>query len=131
MEQNKSGQWWNGGWQRWGKSEWDGEKTSNIRKDDRGSITLNEKKSGFWVEDENQCQAPFNPLANGVFVWTETKGAGHTFVSVHESNSPFVYTYGRFGRRGTPLGTTGDGILNFLKYEGRCFLNRCSLNGTN
>jgi hypothetical protein len=117
VEQSKSGQWWNGGWQRWGKSEWDGEKTSNIRKDERVSVTLNEKKSGFWVEDEKQCQAPFNPLANGVFVWTETKGAGHAFVSVHESNSPFVYTYGRFGRRGTPLGATGDGILNLLRSE--------------
>lgn len=117
MDQSKSGQWWNGGWQRWGKSEWDGEKISNIKKDDRGSVTFNEKQSGFWLEDANQCQAPFNPLANGVFVWTETKGAGHAFVSVHENNSPFVYTYGRFGRRGTPLGATGDGILNFLKYE--------------
>lgn len=66
-------EWWVA-WQRWGTSEWDGEKTSNIRKDDRGSVALNEKKSGFWVEDEKQCQAPFNPLANGVFVWTETKG---------------------------------------------------------
>ncbi|WP_435952244.1 PAAR domain-containing protein [Dryocola sp. BD626] len=54
-----------------------------------------------------------NPLLNGVYIWTEIIDAGHAFVSVHENNSIYVYTYGRFGRRG-PANFTGDGILNFF-----------------
>ncbi|MDE8741906.1 hypothetical protein PZA20_08715 [Pectobacterium polaris] len=69
-----------------------------------------------WTALVEQCKPKINPIANGVFIWTETKGAGHVFVSVHENNDAYVYTYGRFGRRwfGSLL---GDGILNFLKYE--------------
>ncbi|RYC47943.1 hypothetical protein [Pectobacterium zantedeschiae] len=69
-----------------------------------------------WTALVEQCKPEINPIANGVFIWTETKGAGHVFVSVHENNDAYVYTYGRFGRRW--LGSlAGDGILNFLKYE--------------
>ncbi|MCW2485975.1 hypothetical protein J5069_08715 [Candidatus Symbiopectobacterium sp. NZEC127] len=73
-------------------------------------------KKGEWISPIGQCQLEINPIANGVFIWTETKGAGHVFVSVHDNNNAYVYTYGRFGRRwfGSLL---GDGILNFLKYE--------------
>lgn len=117
MDPSKSGQWWNGGWQRWGKSEWKGEKTSNFRPDDQGSVTLNEPAKGFWVDKESECKAPINPLANGVFIWTEIQGTGHAFVSVHENNSPFVFTYGRFGRMGSPAGMVGDGVLNNLRFE--------------
>ncbi|MDO6409233.1 PAAR domain-containing protein [Pantoea phytobeneficialis] len=56
------------------------------------------------------------PIPDGVYIWTEIIGAGHTFVSVHENDHIYLYTYGRFGRRG-PGGLTGDGILNFLKDE--------------
>lgn len=94
-----------------------GEPISYLKKDDPGRVELIETAKGFWVDSSEDCQAPVNPLANGVFVWTEVKGAGHTFVSAHEDNSPFVYTYGRFGRVGNPLGAVGDGILNFLQYE--------------
>jgi len=59
------------------------------------------------------CKPEDNPLLNGVYIWTEITDAGHAFVSVHENNSIFVYTYGRFGRKG-PATLTGDGILNFL-----------------
>ncbi|HEX4501928.1 MAG TPA: PAAR domain-containing protein [Scandinavium sp.] len=59
------------------------------------------------------CKPEDNPLLNGVYIWTETTGAGHAFVSVHQNNSIYVYTYGRFGRKG-PATLTGDGILNFL-----------------
>lgn len=59
------------------------------------------------------CKPEDNPLLNGVYLWTETKGAGHAFVSVHENNNVYLYTYGRYGRTG-PGGITGDGILNFL-----------------
>lgn len=58
----------------------------------------------------------YNPLENSVFIWTETKDAGHTFVSVHENNVVSVHTYGRFGRIDQG-GLTGDRILNFLKHE--------------
>lgn len=59
------------------------------------------------------CKPEYNPLLNGVFIWTEITDAGHAFVSVHQDSSIYVYTYGRFGRRG-PANLTGDGILNFF-----------------
>lgn len=59
------------------------------------------------------CKPEDNALLNGVYIWTEITDAGHAYVSVHESNSIYVYTYGRFGRKG-PATLTGDGILNFL-----------------
>ncbi|WP_156294000.1 PAAR domain-containing protein [Serratia oryzae] len=62
------------------------------------------------------CRPEDNPLLNGVYIWTETTGAGHSFVSVHENNTIYLYTYGRYGRTG-PADLTGDGILNFLKDE--------------
>ncbi|MEG4684936.1 PAAR domain-containing protein [Enterobacter cloacae] len=64
----------------------------------------------------NTCKPEDNPLLNGVYLWTEITDAGHAFVSVHENNSIYVYTYGRFGRRG-PANFTGDGILNFFTGE--------------
>jgi len=81
------------------------------------------------------CKPEDNQLLNGVYIWTETTDAGHTYISVHENNSIYVYTYGRFGRKG-PATLTGDGILNFLtgddarlyyreelyKYQARIFL---------
>lgn len=68
------------------------------------------KKQNSFAET---CKPEDNDLLNGVYIWTETTDAGHTFVSVHENNSIYVYTYGRFGRKG-PATLTGDGILNFL-----------------
>ncbi len=59
------------------------------------------------------CKPEDNRLLNGVYIWTEITDAGHAFVSVHENNSIYIYTYGRFGRRG-PANFTGDGILNFF-----------------
>ncbi|MBL0598041.1 hypothetical protein JD516_09480 [Aeromonas jandaei] len=49
---NKNGEWWNGGWQRWSKGSWDGEKESNFRKNDHGSVTPIEKSEGVWVNGE-------------------------------------------------------------------------------
>ncbi|MEI7409817.1 hypothetical protein [Pectobacterium aroidearum] len=73
---------------------------------------------GEWVNQIQECKKENNPLENGVFIWTEIKGTGHAFVSVHEGNNASVFTYGRFGRRSGAGGTVGDGILNFLRFEG-------------
>ena len=62
------------------------------------------------------CKPEDNQLLNGVYIWTETKNAGHAFVSVHKSNLVYLFTYGRYGRT-NPGGFTGDGILNFLQDE--------------
>ena len=62
------------------------------------------------------CKPEDNQLLNGVYIWTETKNAGHAFVSVHENNNVYLYTYGRYGRTNRG-GFTGDGILNFLQDE--------------
>ncbi|MBN3061852.1 MULTISPECIES: hypothetical protein [Pectobacterium] len=72
---------------------------------------------GEWVNHVQECKKENNPLENGVFIWTEIKGTGHAFVSVHEDNNASVFTYGRFGRRSGAGGTVGDGILNFLRFE--------------
>ncbi|MEG5826666.1 PAAR domain-containing protein [Enterobacter bugandensis] len=69
------------------------------------------------------CKPENNPLLNGVYIWTEITDAGHAFVSVHENNSIYVYTYGRFGRKG-PATLTGDGILNFLTGDDACLYYR-------
>lgn len=62
------------------------------------------------------CKPEDNQLLNGVYIWTETTSAGHAFVSVHENNSIYLYTYGRYGR--TDKSTfTGDGILDFFQDE--------------
>ncbi|MDC9613299.1 hypothetical protein PSI19_05240 [Xenorhabdus khoisanae] len=53
-------------------------------------------------------------LPKGVFLWVETKGTGHTFISVHTENGINVFTYGRYADTG-PLGITGDGILIWLQ----------------
>ncbi|WP_312948519.1 PAAR domain-containing protein [Superficieibacter sp.] len=62
------------------------------------------------------CKPEDNPLLNGVYIWTEIKNAGHAFVSVHENNNVYLYTYGRYGRTNRG-GFTGDGVLNFLQDE--------------
>lgn len=62
------------------------------------------------------CKPEDNQLLNGVYLWTETKKAGHAFVSVHENNNVYLYTYGRYGRTNRG-GFTGDGVLNFLQDE--------------
>ncbi|AOR60793.1 hypothetical protein [Pectobacterium parmentieri] len=72
---------------------------------------------GEWVNQIQECKKEINPLENGVFIWTEIKGTGHAFVSVHEGNNASVFTYGRFGRRSGVAGAVGDGILNFLRFE--------------
>ncbi|MGK4351676.1 PAAR domain-containing protein [Enterobacter sichuanensis] len=62
------------------------------------------------------CKPTDSWLLNGVYLWTETTSAGHAFVSVHENNSIYLYTYGRYGR--TDRSTlTGDGILDFFQDE--------------
>jgi len=61
------------------------------------------------------CKPEDNPLLNGVYIWTEITETGHAFVSVHENNVVYLYTYGRYGRTGGPIETTGDGILDFMK----------------
>lgn len=63
------------------------------------------------------CEPENNPLLNGVYIWTEITETGHAFVSVHENNVVYLYTYGRYGRTGGPIETTGDGILDFMKGE--------------
>ena len=62
------------------------------------------------------CKPEDNQLLNGVYLWTETTSAGHAFVSVHENNSIYLYTYGRYGRTDKST-VTGDGILDFFQDE--------------
>ncbi|CAI8794183.1 PAAR domain-containing protein [Kosakonia quasisacchari] len=70
------------------------------------------KKNNF----ADTCKPEDNPLLNGVYIWTEITDAGHAYVSVHQDNSIYLYTYGRYGRTG-PGNLTGDGILDFLQGE--------------
>lgn len=83
---------------------------------------------GKWVDQIQQCKKENNPLENGVFIWTEIKGSGHAFISIHEGNNATVFTYGRFGRRSGIAGVMGDGILNFysLKMRGDITEKNCT-----
>ncbi|GJA83670.1 hypothetical protein KAM448_42060 [Aeromonas caviae] len=92
------------------------EPISYLRKDHPISVTPVAQAQGCWLESTDDSTQPVNPLANGVFLWTEIIGAGHAFVSVHQDNNPYVYTYGRFGRTGGSLGAVGDGVLNFFQF---------------
>lgn len=59
------GEWWNGGWQRRGKSEWNLENESIFRKNDDISVSLVQKSRGFWVDGEptkNNMEHPSNFL---------------------------------------------------------------------
>ncbi|MBL0867596.1 hypothetical protein [Pectobacterium carotovorum] len=87
---------------------------TNYFRDDPTYLT---PSKGEWVNHVQECKKENNPLENGVFIWTEIKGTGHAFVSVHEDNNASVFTYGRFGRRSGVAGAVGDGILNFLQFE--------------
>ncbi|MDX6041233.1 PAAR domain-containing protein [Scandinavium lactucae] len=60
------------------------------------------------------CFAEQNELTEGVFLWTETQGAGHAFVSIHIENAIYVFTYGRYDQEG--FSPVGEGVL--IKYSG-------------
>lgn len=50
-------------------------------------------------------------------IYTETKGTGHTFITVKNKDDVIVYTYGRYaGGDAITGGTTGKGVL--IKYTG-------------
>ncbi|GIZ16202.1 hypothetical protein [Capnocytophaga catalasegens] len=49
-------------------------------------------------------------LPSGVFVWTEIKGTGHTFLTVHKNNRVVAYTYGRYDDVDFTQ-ITGEGVL--------------------
>ena len=50
-------------------------------------------------------------IKDGVYVWVETIGVGHSFISIIENKIPTLYSYGRYGNDGI-----SDGVL--LIYKG-------------
>lgn len=60
-----------------------------------------------------ECKTSDNLLYEGVFVWTETFGSGHSFITIHKKNKVSLYSYGRYGESG-PLTLTGDGIMLYM-----------------
>ena len=89
------------------------EKNSPLPQSDPEQHAQAAKKQNSFADT---CKPEDNPLLNGVYLWTETTSAGHAFVSVHENNSIYLYTYGRYGR--TDKSTfTEDGILDFFQDE--------------
>lgn len=63
-----------------------------------------------------------NIIHDGIFVWTETKGSGHSFISIHNNLSVTVFTYGRFDDVGF-MGLVGDGVL--IKMTDRKAIEYC------
>ncbi len=49
-------------------------------------------------------------LFRGTFLWTETKGTGHTFLSVHKNNEITLFTYGRYDDADW-IPISGEGVL--------------------
>jgi RHS repeat-associated protein len=48
-----------------------------------------------------------------VVIYTETKGTGHTFLTVQSGKDLVVYTFGRYGKA---YGTIGEGVM--IRYDG-------------
>lgn len=66
----------------------------------------------FNSPSENVCVISHLELPSGVFVWAETKGTGHVFLTVHKENNIYLYTYGRYDDAYMiSLGTMGEGVL--------------------
>ena len=61
------------------------------------------------------CFAKSIELSDGVFLWVETEGAGHAFVSIHIKNTIYVFTYGRYDQEG--FSPVGEGVL--IKYSAK------------
>ena len=60
-------------------------------------------------------------LPNGIFVWTETVGTRHTFLTIHKDNIITLFTYGRYDDAYMiSLGTIGEGVL--IKYSNKLAL---------
>ncbi|GAA0342600.1 PAAR domain-containing protein [Morganella psychrotolerans] len=64
----------------------------------------------------DESKSSDNILYEGVFVWTETHGSGHSFITIHKNNQVSLYSYGRYGTPG-PLTLTGDGIMLYMTGE--------------
>ena len=65
--------------------------------------------------NESVCSNSDFILPSGVFVWTETVGTGHTFLTIHKDNIVTLFTYGRYDDAYMiSLGTMGEGVL--IKY---------------
>ncbi len=66
-----------------------------------------------YIEDkdkEAQLAVSHHNLFHGTFLWTETKGTGHTFLSVHNQNEIILFTYGRYDDADW-IPITGEGVL--------------------
>ncbi|HIF9400326.1 TPA: PAAR domain-containing protein [Photobacterium damselae] len=60
-----------------------------------------------------------NSIKNGVYLWIETKGVGHTLISIFKDGKLTIYTYGRYSRKDT------DGVLIVYKnQEALNYINR-------
>ncbi len=58
----------------------------------------------------------YAPL-QGVCIWVETKGTGHTFLTVHNKDDLILYTYGRYDDAYlVTAGLMGEGVL--IRYTG-------------
>ena len=65
--------------------------------------------------NESVCSNSDFILPSGVFVWTETVGTGHTFLTIHKDNIVTLFSYGRYDDAYMiSLGTMGEGVL--IKY---------------
>lgn len=113
VDPSKSGEWWNGGWQRRGKSEWEGEKTSNFRPDDRGRVTLNEPSEGAWVDDPPSrytltiyTAAPGTPLKSTP---NEPSAAGHMWFAITERKADGADKEKSYGFGPNEHGMSGPG----------------------
>lgn len=55
-------------------------------------------------------------IQDGVYVWIETEGVGHAFISMHQSENIYVYSYGRYDDIDL-IKVTGEGVL--AKFQGK------------
>ncbi|WP_052707946.1 hypothetical protein [Vibrio neptunius] len=62
----------------------------------------------------NAKQINSREVEQGIFLWIESKGTGHTFLSIHQPEKVTVFSYGRYDDVGL-IPAVGEGVL--LKLE--------------
>ncbi|MGR5365960.1 PAAR domain-containing protein [Photobacterium damselae] len=60
-----------------------------------------------------------NMVEDGVYLWVETKGVGHTLISIFKNGKPTIYSYGRYSDK------ENDGVLLVYKNkDALSYINR-------
>ncbi|MFZ7296369.1 hypothetical protein ACLSZN_08985 [Avibacterium avium] len=69
-------------------------------------------------------------IPDGVYVWIETDGFGHTFISIHKAKNIYVYSYGRYDDV-DKIPLSGEGVLGNFKNDSAISFIKSELDAKN